>query len=93
MYKTSSSSKVSFLFESKRAREKLQVTEIHSRFGEGYNYQFPEIAILSSWKWKEPIFVTLFLPEYVSDQAVRLAFSNFGKDSVWFLANINLTEI
>ena len=26
----------------------------------------------------EPIFVTIFLPEFISDQAVRLAFSRFG---------------
>ena len=36
--------------------------------------------------------MTLFLPEYVSDQAVRLAFSNFGKGGVCLLADINLTD-
>ena len=30
---------------------------------------------------KEPIFATLFLPERISDKAVRLAFSNFGRQS------------
>ena len=28
---------------------------------------------------REPIFVTILLPEFISDQAVRLAFSNFGE--------------
>ena len=28
---------------------------------------------------KEPILVTINLPEYLSDQAVELAFSNFGE--------------
>ena len=63
------------LLSSKRTREKLQVTEIHRRFGDNE-------AILSFQKRrsdplenvKELIFVTLFLPEKVSDQEVRLAF-------------------
>ena len=63
------------LFSSKRTREKLQVTEIHRRFGD-------KEAILSFQKRlsdplenvKEVISVTLFLPEKVSDHEVRLAF-------------------
>ena len=74
LYKISSS-KFILIFESKRAREKFQVTEIHSRFVD-------KEIILSSQKQRsgplengsKPIVVTLFLPEYVSDQAVRLAF-------------------
>ena len=58
----------------------MQVTELHSRFGD-------KQIILSFQKWqsgplmngKEPIFVAFFHREYVSDQAVRLTFSNFGK--------------
>ena len=68
------------IFESKMATDKLRVTEIYNRFGD-------KEIILSSQKQrfvlsrngKEPVFVILLLPEYVSDQAVRLAFSNFGK--------------
>ena len=63
------------LLSSKRTREKLQVTEIHRRFGD-------KEAILSFQKRqsdplenvKELIFVTLFLPQKVSGQEVRLAF-------------------
>ena len=66
----------------------MQVTEIHSRFGD-------KEIILSFQKrgsgplgnGKEPIFATLFLPEYLSHQAVRLAISNFGKGSVCLLAD------
>ena len=63
------------LAQLKRTREKLQVTEIHRRFGD-------KEAILSFQKRrsdplenvKELIFVTLLLPQEVSDQEVRLAF-------------------
>ena len=42
---------------------------------------------------KEPIFVTLFFPEYVSDQAVRLAFSSFEKSGFCLLTDMNLSDI
>ena len=72
----------------------MQVTEIHSRFGEKeiiISFQKRQSGLLGNGK--ELNFVTLFLPEYVSDQAVRLAFSNFGKGSLCILAVINLTDI
>ena len=82
------------IFESEKARKKWQVTEIHRRFGD-------KEIILSLQKRrsgplrneKEPISVTLFLPEYISDQPVRLPFSKFGKGSICLLADINLTGI
>ena len=66
-------------FESKVAKEKLQGTEIQCRFGNS------EIC-LSFWKQigplrngREPIFVTILLPEFISDHVVRLALSNIGE--------------
>ena len=86
--------KLILIFESKRVREKFQVTEIHSRFGD------KEIILRFQKQWssllgngKEPIFLTLFLPEYVSDQAMRLVFSNLEKSSFYLLAGINSTDI
>ena len=41
--------------------------------------EFPQTN-WSSQKWeREPIFVTILLPELISDQAVSLAFSSFGE--------------
>ena len=57
----------------------MQVTEIHSNFGNKeiiLNFEKRQYGPLRNGK--EPIFVTLLLPEYVSDQVVRLAFSNFN---------------
>ena len=78
MYKVSSSKFVS-VFGSQTKKDKLQNTAIQSRFGE------TDIT-LSFYKrggplrnGKEPILVTINLPEYISDQAVELAFSNFGE--------------
>ena len=78
LYKVSPS-KFVLAFGSQAAREKLQNTEIQCRFGD-------QDLRLSFYKrvgpfrsGREPIFVTAFLPEFVSDQAVRLAFSNFGE--------------
>ena len=84
LYKISSSKFIS-IFESKRAI---------SRFGD-------KEIILSSQKQrsgplgngKEPIFMTMFFPEYISDQAVRLALSTFEKSSFCLLADMNLSDI
>ena len=68
------------IFESKSAGEKFQVTEIQSRFGEKeilLSFQKRRFGPLGNGK--EPISATLFLPEYVSYQALRPAFSNFAK--------------
>ena len=78
LYKVSHS-KFVLVFGSQTAKEKLIGTEIQCRFGES------DIT-LNFRKWfgllrngKEPIFVTIYLPEHISDQAVSLAFSNFGE--------------
>ena len=74
------SARVILIFESKMATEKLQVTEIHNSFGDKeiiLSFQKQRFGL--SRNGKEPVFATLLLPEYVSDQAVRLALSNFGK--------------
>ena len=78
LYKVSPS-KFALIFESKTAKEKLQGTEIQCRFGNS------EIKLSFRKRTEplrnreEPIFVTINLPEYISDQPVRLAFSNFGE--------------
>ena len=82
LYKISSS-KFILVFESKRAIACFRDKEIILSF---------QKLILSSWKWKGAYFVTLFFPEYVSDQAVRLAFSSFGKSSFCLLKHLNLLE-
>ena len=67
------------VFGSQAAKEKLQNTEIQCRFGDSdlrLNF-YKRVGPLRNGR--EPIFVTVFLPELVSDQAVRLAFSNFGE--------------
>ena len=86
-----SSSKFIFIFESKKSREKLQVTEKHSRFRDKeiiLSFQTRRSGALGNGK--QPIFVTLFLPECLRDQAVRLAISNFEKGSAFLLADINI---
>ena len=37
--------------------------------------------------------MTIFFPEYISDQAVRLALSTFEKSSFCLLADMNLSDI
>ena len=67
------------VFGSKAAKEKLQGTEIQCRFRDsqiGLNFRKP-IGPLRNWR--EPIFVTILLPEFISDQAGRLALSNVGE--------------
>ena len=78
LYKVSPS-KFVLIFGSQAAKEKLQNTEIQCRFGDSdlrLNF-YKRVGPLRNGR--EPIFVTVFLPELVSDQAVRLAFSNFGE--------------
>ena len=78
LYKVSPS-KFVLVFNSKTAKEKLKNTEIQCRYGD------PEICLNFHKRvghlrnGREPIFVTIFLPEYIRDQAVRLPFSNFGE--------------
>ena len=60
-------------------KEKLQGTGIQWRFGDSgicLNFRKPTGPVRNG---REPIFVTILLPEFISDQAVRLAFSNFGE--------------
>ena len=78
LYKVSPS-KFVLVFESKAAKEKLEGTEIQCCFGDSeiclnYHKRFGPLR-----NGREPIFVTILLPEFISDQAVRLAFSNFGE--------------
>ena len=66
------------VFGSKAAKEKLQGTGIQGRFGDS------EICLSFRKRTgplrngRELIFVTILLPEFISDQAVRLALFNFG---------------
>ena len=76
LYKVSPS-KFVLVFGSKAAKEKLQGTEIQCRFGDSeicLNFR-KRIGPLRNGR--KPIFVTILLPEFISDQVVRLAFSNF----------------
>ena len=65
------------VFGSKPAKEKLQGKEIQCRFGDSeicLNFR-KRIGPLRNGR--KPIFVTILLPEFISDQVVRLAFSSF----------------
>ena len=76
LYKVSPS-KFVLVFGSKAAKEKLQGTEIQCRFGDSeicLNFR-KRIGPLRNGR--KPIFVTILLPEFISDQVVRLNFSNF----------------
>ena len=71
--------KLVLVFGSKTLKEKLAGIEIQCYFSNS------EVC-LNIWKQvgplrnrKEPILVTIFLPEHIRDQAVRLASSNFGE--------------
>ena len=61
------------------AKEKLQGTETQCRFGDSEIKLSFRKRIEPVRNGKEPIFVTVNLPECISDQAVRLAFSHFGE--------------
>ena len=67
------------IFGSETAKEKHQVTEIQCRFGDSEIELSFRTRIEPLRNGKEPIFVTINLPEYISGQAVRLAFSHFGE--------------
>ena len=78
LYKASPS-KFVLIFGSKTAKEKLAGTEIQRRFSNSeicLNFQ-KRVGPLRNGK--EPILNTIFLPELISDQAVRLTFSSFGE--------------
>ena len=78
LYKVSPS-KFILIFRSKTAKEKLQGAEIQYRFGDSeIKLSFCK-QIEPLINGKEPIFVTINLPEYISDQAARIAFPHFGK--------------
>ena len=78
LYKVSPS-KFVLVFGSQTAKEKLQNTEIQCRFGDSDLRLSFHKRVGPLRNGREPIFVTVFLPDFVSDQAVRLAFSNFGE--------------
>ena len=76
LYKVSPS-KFVLVFGSKTPKEKLAGTEIQCRFSDSevcLNFR-KRVGPLRNGK--ESILVTIFLPELISDQDVRLAFSNF----------------
>ena len=77
LYKVSPS-KFVLVFGSKAAKEKLENTEIQCRFGDFEICLNFHKRVGPLRNGREPIFVTIFLPEFISDQAVRLAFSRFG---------------
>ena len=76
MYKVSPSKFVLF-FRSKMLKEKLAGAEIQCRFSVSEVCLNFRIGVGPLRNRKEPILVTIFLPKLISDQAVRLAFSNF----------------
>ena len=79
MYEASLS-KFILIVESKTEKEKLENKDILSGFGDyelTLSFLKPRFGPLKNGK--EPTFATHVLPEYISDQAVRLAFSNFGE--------------
>ena len=78
LYKVSPS-KFALVFGSKTAREKLADTVIQCRFDDADICLNFHKRVGPFRNGREPIFVTILLPELVSDQAVRLAFSKFGE--------------
>ena len=76
VYKVSPS-KFVLVFGKKTAKEKLQGTKIQCRFGDLEICLNFRKRIDPLRNGRKPIFVTILLPELVSDQVVRLAFSNF----------------
>ena len=77
LYKVSPS-KFVLVFESKTAKKKLEGREIQCRFGDSEICLNFHKRVGPLRNGREPILVTIFPPEFISDQAVRLAFSNFG---------------
>ena len=78
MYKVSPS-KFVLVFRSQAEKEKFFNTVIQSRFGESDLYLNFSKRGGPLRNGKELILVNINLPEHVSDQAVELAFSNFGE--------------
>ena len=72
-----SPSKFILVFGSKTAKEKIQGTEIQCRFGDSEICLNLRKRIGPLRNGRKPIFVTILLPEFINDQVVRLAFSNF----------------
>ena len=66
-------------FGSKAAKEKLQGTEIQYRFGNSEICLSFRKRIGPLRNGRETIFVAILLPEFISDQAVRLAVSIVGE--------------
>ena len=67
------------VFGSKTAKQKLQRTGIQCRFGDSEIFLNFRKQISPLRNGRKPIFVTILLPEFISDQVVRLPFSNFRK--------------
>ena len=67
LYKVSPS-KFVLIFGSKTAKEKLQSTEIQCRFGDSNIKLSFRKRTEPLRNGREPIFVTINLPEYISDQ-------------------------
>ena len=72
-----SPSKFALVFGSKTPKEKLAGTEIQCRFSDSEVYLDFRKRVGPLRYGKEPILVTIFLPELISDQAVRLVVSIF----------------
>ena len=78
LYTSVSPSKFVLVIGSKTVKEKLEGTEIQCRFSDSkicLNFR-KRVGPLRNGR--ERIFATIFLPGFICDQAVRLAFSNFG---------------
>ena len=78
LYKVSPS-KFVLVFGAKTAKEKLTGIEIQCRFGGSELCLNFRKRVCPLRDGKKSILVTIFLPELISDQGVRLAFSNFGE--------------
>ena len=89
LYKVSPS-KFVLVLGSKAAKEKLESTEIQCRFGDSEISLNFHKRVGPLRNGREPIFVTILLPEFISDQAVRLAFSNFGDVVSVFKGNTDI---
>ena len=74
------------------SKEKLQGTEIQCHFGDSEICLNFRKLIGPLRNGRKPIFVTILLPEFISDQVVRLAFSNFQEVVSVFKGETNLTE-
>ena len=81
-----SPSKFVLVFGSKTPKEKLAGIEIQCRFSNSEVHLNFRKRVGPLRNGNEPILVTIFLPELISDQAVRLAFSNFREVVSVFLA-------